>query len=89
MMEYLNEFWGGGVMAKIIRIRLCSECKWWDWDWCYHPSPSMQTEEYDAKEIDVPTDEVDVFPSWCPLEDARDLYIMDELDTSPDTGKEE
>ena len=53
---------------KIIKIKTCSECQWWDWDWCYHPA--MQTDEGDPNEIDVDTSEYNVFPDWCPLEAA-------------------
>jgi len=51
---------------KIIKIERCSECKWWDWDWCYHPS--IQTDENDARAIP----DSKSIPSWCPLEELPD-----------------
>jgi len=51
---------------KIIKIKSCPDCKYWDLDWCYHPS--VQNGDEDARKIE----NTEPIPDWCPLENYDD-----------------
>jgi len=56
-------------MSKIIKIESCTECRYWDWDYCYHPD--VEDEHEDAIRITC-----DTIPGWCPLQDAPDPHEL-------------
>ena len=55
---------------KVIHLRFCSDCKWWEANDCYH-----KMHPYGYREIDVATDAMDSFPDWCPLEDHDNNHV--------------